>query len=99
MTDPNKPLFHACNDAVYQRPRRGVSMGFLVCVVPEYVSADDDTSGAAEVARLMNLGEAAKEALAALKAIVANHGKEAVQTHLDGTDLADAVAAIAKLEG
>ncbi|MFG1417212.1 hypothetical protein V5F38_05285 [Xanthobacter sp. V0B-10] len=41
---------------------------------------------------------AAPEMLALLRAIVANHGKEAVQTHLDNTDLADALAAIAKAE-
>ncbi|WP_454917344.1 hypothetical protein [Xanthobacter sediminis] len=37
--------------------------------------------------------------LAVMKVIVANHGKDAVQTYLDGTDLTDALAAIAKAEG
>lgn len=52
-----------------------------------------------QLGRMAEIADYANTALIALKAIVANHDREAVQTHLDGTDLADAMAAIAKAEG
>lgn len=52
-----------------------------------------------QLGRMAEAADYANTTLMALKAIVANHDKEAVQTHLDGTDLADAMAAIAKVEG
>lgn len=52
-----------------------------------------------QLERMARVADGANGMLASLKAIVANHGKEAIQTHLDGTDLADAMAAIAKAEG
>lgn len=60
----------------------------------DYLTLDEDEHEAN--ARLI---AAAPELLKVLESIVRNHSLERVQTQLDGTDLYDALAAIAKAKG
>ncbi len=75
MTENNTPLYSASGDAVIHRPistvradgTTSIRMGFRLCVVDPDISGDDGRTGAEEVARLLNLGEGAKDALEALR--------------------------------
>lgn len=71
-TEIERPNYYAKGHAIFQRPittPNGTRMGFMVCTVSEDISGQDGRTGAEEVARLLNLGDAAKLALVELQTI------------------------------
>jgi len=108
FTAEGNAVFKEPETTVHPNGSRSIRLGFRVCVMAPEIATDDGSSPAKEIARLMNLGVAASEMLAALK-VARGHIQHMAAWITEqsagysfeglGEDMPGIDAAIAKVEG